>query len=124
MSMAAVPPPPSTNGWLAGSADQTRRIRSSASPKAAINAGAVCPGGATENASRTRGETSTGPGIIRMERWGIAQPPRRQRPRRASGRDQTIDQPQRAVDAEPHGRQRAGVDAEQAREERRLGGQG
>src|SRR6202047_1969479 len=126
MSIAAVPPPPTTKGWLAAPPSHPRRMLSSASPKAAISAGAVCPGGGEENAASTPGETSTGPGIISSERSAI-NPPRDQSPwevraragaRSGSCRDQTIDQPQGAVDAQARRRQGPGVGAEAGREQR------
>src|SRR5262249_21373048 len=64
MSMAAVPPPARTKGWLSGPACQTWRIRSRAVPNDAMSGAAVWPGGGALKARRTAGETSIGPGIM------------------------------------------------------------
>jgi hypothetical protein len=66
-SMARVPLPARMNGWLASSARQTWRMRSMDVPKASIRRGDVWPGGGADEAARTAGETSTGPGIINRE---------------------------------------------------------
>ena len=63
-SMARVPLPARMNGWLAGPARQTSRIRSIERPNASIRRGDVWLGGGTEAAARTAGESSTGPGIM------------------------------------------------------------
>src|SRR5689334_595945 len=65
--MASVPLPARMNGWLAASACQTWRIRSSDEPKDSIRRGDVWDGGGLATAARTAGESSTGPGIMRRE---------------------------------------------------------
>src|SRR4051794_20410807 len=64
-SMARVPLPARMNGWPDGPERQTSRIRSIDRPKASIRRGDVWPGGGTDAAARTPGESSTGPGIMR-----------------------------------------------------------
>jgi pyruvate-formate lyase-activating enzyme len=54
-------------------ASHTARMRSRQVPKASIRPGAVCDGGGAAAASRTAGDTSTGPGIINRSRSAMAE---------------------------------------------------